>query len=56
MNAWDVILGLLIAAAVALAIRSMIRQRKSGGCGGCPYAGSCGHAGAPSNHCEDHHV
>ena len=45
MNVWDVIIGSLIALAVVLALRSMWRARRQGGCASCPYAGSCGKVG-----------
>ena len=36
--------GLLII--LFLVIRSLIKQSKSGTCGGCAYAATCGHAGS----------
>ena len=42
----DILLALLIAAALVLAVRKIIRDRRRGkgcgcGCGGCPAADSC---------------
>ncbi len=42
MNPIDILLIILIAGAAALALRSVIRKRKNGGC-------SCGCAGCPSS-------
>ena len=43
MNPWDVILVLLIAAAVCGALRSILRQRREGNaCCGSGCSGSCG--------------
>ena len=42
MNIWDILLTLLLAAALALALRRTIRVKKSGGCAGCPNSGGCG--------------
>lgn len=57
MNIWDVTIAGLIALAVVLALRSMWRARREGGCASCPYAGSCGKAsrGAGSKGCEANH-
>lgn len=41
MNAVDIILLILIAAAVAAAVIGCLRSRKRGGCGGCSSYGSC---------------
>lgn len=40
---WATILvGIAVLGAVALAIRSMVKDKKCGkACGGCPYAGTC---------------
>ena len=48
MNVWDIIVGALIVLAVVLAVRSMVRARRQGGCAVCPYAGSCTHKGSSS--------
>ena len=46
MNALDIVLLLVIFAAVALALRHMHKKRKTGGCGfgceGCASRGMCG--------------
>lgn len=45
MNIPTIIISILIAAAFAFSIRSIVKNRKSsgcnGGCGGCPYSNSC---------------
>ena len=43
VNGWDIALLLLLAAAVALALRHILRVRRKGGCscGGCGCCGSC---------------
>ena len=45
MNGWDILLLLLIAAALAMAVRSVVRGRKKakscpGSCEGCPGCGA----------------
>ena len=46
MNIYDIILILLIALALAFAVRSVIKQKKNGSCcgncSGCPHGGKCG--------------
>lgn len=48
MNVWDIVVGALVLVIVALAVRSMVRTRRQGGCAVCPYAGSCTHKGSSS--------
>lgn len=46
MNLPTIIIVLVLAAAVVLAVRSVIKNRKKGGCSGCPGGCSCsGHSG-----------
>ena len=44
MNASTILVLLIIAVLMALALKSVIKQRKSGGCAG--YSGDCGHCRA----------
>ena len=40
-----ILVALVLAAAVALIVRKIVRDRRSGcscGCGSCPHSGSCG--------------
>lgn len=50
-NFATIFVGLIVLALVALALRSVLRSRKkggcAGGCSGCSLAGTC-HAGKPS--------
>ena len=41
MNIPTLLLSLALLAVVALVLRNVIRQRKSGGCAGCPNASGC---------------
>lgn len=41
MNIWDIVVFLLVALAVGLAVRSMVRARHRGKCGSCPYCEGC---------------
>ena len=41
MNIWDILVTVLLAAALILALRRTIRAKKSGGCAGCPNASGC---------------
>ncbi len=45
MNVWDVVLATVIVVAVALAIVSMRKNRRAGGCASCPFVGDCGNRG-----------
>jgi len=47
-NLGNIIVGAVVAAIVILAVRQMIRQRKSGGCAGCAAGGTS------ACHCHDH--
>lgn len=38
----DVIIILILAAALFFAIQHIVRSKKKGKCAGCPYSGSCG--------------
>jgi hypothetical protein len=42
-----VVISLLLLAAVAIAIRSIVRSRKSGGCDACGDSGSCSACSQP---------
>lgn len=45
MNIWDLLIGGAVAIAVLLALRSIFRQRKKGGCcGDCARCSACSHA------------
>ena len=45
MNLSTIIVGLIVLAAVALALRAVLRQSKKGGCAGCSgCSGACSHA------------
>ena len=41
-NAASLTVGALLAAALVFAVRSILRQRRKGPCGNCPYAENCG--------------
>ena len=42
MNLPTLVIVLVLLAAVILAVRSIVRDRKKGGCSGCPGGCSCG--------------
>ncbi|MDR1184471.1 MAG: FeoB-associated Cys-rich membrane protein [Coriobacteriales bacterium] len=42
-----IVISLIVLAAVVLAIRSIIRSRKSGGCSACGDSASCSSCSAP---------
>ena len=42
LNPADILLALLIAAAVVFALRTILSGKKKGTCAGCSHAGSCG--------------
>lgn len=45
MNIWDIVACVFLAAAIFLAVRSVIKQKKKGGCcGDCIQCGSCNKA------------
>lgn len=44
MNVWDVVLIGAVLLAVVLAVRSILRTRRTGACVSCPFADSCGHS------------
>lgn len=51
MNAPTVVVAAILIMLVCLAVRAILKGRKSGGtCGGCRFRGSCGGCGAG---CED---
>ncbi|MEE1160409.1 MAG: hypothetical protein UHS51_13410 [Atopobiaceae bacterium] len=54
MNVWDVVLVAGIVAAVALAVASLRKTRRAGGCASCPFAGDCGN-GRNAKKCEPRH-
>ncbi|MDR0311822.1 MAG: FeoB-associated Cys-rich membrane protein [Acidobacteriota bacterium] len=40
-NAASLIVGALVVIALIFAVRSILKQRRKGGCGQCPSAGTC---------------